>query len=79
MENGKFVQTNFDKYFWQTMDKLPEMDIQIVENGLYPCGVGEPATCVVGPAIANAIYNAVGIRVRKLPIHRKDILEALKA
>ena len=79
VQDGKFVQTNFDKYFWQTMDKLPEMDIQIVENGIYPCGVGEPATSVVGAAVSNAIYNAVGIRVRKLPIHRKDILEALKA
>ena len=61
------------------MNNLPEMDIQIVENGIYPCGVGEPATSVVGAAVANAIYNAIGVRIRKLPIRRKDILEALKA
>nr|MCS5613435.1 molybdopterin-dependent oxidoreductase [Candidatus Poribacteria bacterium] len=79
VQNGKFVQNNFDKYFWQTMNNLPEMDIQIVENGIYPCGVGEPATSVVGAAVANAIYNAIGVRIRKLPIRRKDILEALKA
>jgi isoquinoline 1-oxidoreductase beta subunit len=79
VQNGKFVQNNFDKYSWQTMNKLPEMDIQIVENGVYPCGVGEPATSVVGAAVANAIFNAVGVRVRKLPIRREDILEALKA
>ena len=79
VQNGKFVQNNFDKYSWQTMNNLPEMDIQIVENGVYPCGVGEPATSVVGAAIANAIFNAVGVRVRELPIRRKDILEALKA
>jgi isoquinoline 1-oxidoreductase len=78
VKDGKFVQNNFDKYFWQTMDKLPEMDIQIVENGIYPCGAGEPATSVVGAAIANAVFNAIGVRIRKLPIQRRDILNALK-
>ena len=78
VKNGKFVQTNFDKYSWQTMDNLPELDIQIVENGLYPCGAGEPATSVVGAAIANGIYNAVGVRIRELPIRREKILKALK-
>ena len=79
VKNGKFVQNNFDKYSWQTMNNLPELDIQIVENGLYPCGVGEPATSVVGAAVANGIFNAVGIRIRKLPIRREDVLQALKA
>ncbi|MEE2745631.1 MAG: molybdopterin cofactor-binding domain-containing protein [Pseudomonadota bacterium] len=79
VKDGKFVQTNFDKYSWQTMDNLPELDIQIVENGLYPCGAGEPATSVVGAAIANGIYNAVGIRIRALPIRRDRILKALNA
>ena len=79
VKNGKFVQNNFDKYSWQTMSNLPELDIQIVENGLYPCGVGEPATSVVGAAVANGIFNAVGIRIRKLPIRPEDVLQALKA
>lgn len=78
VEKGKFIQDNFDKYSWQTMNNLPELDIQIVENGLYPCGAGEPATSVIGAAIANGIYNAVGVRIRKLPIRPKDILVALK-
>jgi CO/xanthine dehydrogenase Mo-binding subunit len=78
VSNGKFIQTNFDKYQWQTMANLPELDIKVVENGLYPCGVGEPATSVVGAAIANAIFNAVGVRVRNLPIRREEILNGLK-
>ena len=61
------------------MENLPEFDIQIVENGLYPCGVGEPATSVVGAAIANGIYNAIGVRIRNLPIRREDILRELRA
>jgi CO/xanthine dehydrogenase Mo-binding subunit len=41
-------------------------------------GLGEPATTVVGPAIGNAIFNAVGARVRRLPIRPEAVLTALK-
>ena len=41
-------------------------------------GVGEPGLVPTAPAIANAIYNAVGIRIHDLPITPGKILEALK-
>jgi isoquinoline 1-oxidoreductase subunit beta len=44
-----------------------------------PVGLGEPATTVVGPAIGNAIFNAVGARVRHLPIRPEAVLAALKS
>ena len=56
-----------------------ELDIHILENGLHPSGAGEPATSVVGAAVANAIFDAVGVRIRTLPIRRRDIVEALRA
>ena len=75
--NGQLEPTNFDKYKWQTIEDLPKLRIEVVENGLYPSGVGEPATSVVSPAITNAIYNAVGVRIRKLPISQNEILKGL--
>jgi CO/xanthine dehydrogenase Mo-binding subunit len=41
-------------------------------------GVGEPGLVPTAPAIANAIYNAVGIRIHDLPITPEKMLKALK-
>jgi CO/xanthine dehydrogenase Mo-binding subunit len=40
--------------------------------------VGEPASTVVAPAVANAIFNAVGARVRHMPISPEAVLKAMK-
>jgi CO/xanthine dehydrogenase Mo-binding subunit len=42
-------------------------------------GTGEPAVTVVAPAIGNAVFNAVGARVRGLPITRDAVKAAMKA
>ncbi len=78
LENGQIVERNFDTYKWQNITNLPELDIHIVENGIYPSGVGEPATCVVAPAIGNAIFNATGVRLRSLPFSREELFEGLE-
>lgn len=41
-------------------------------------GIGEPTTIAASPAIANAIYDAIGIRFYELPITPEKILKALK-
>ena len=41
-------------------------------------GVGEDPIIAIGPAIANAVYNAIGIRIRELPITPEKVLEALR-
>ncbi len=56
---------------------LPELEIHIVAEGNHPTGAGEPAMSVVAPAIANAIFNAVGARVRDLPITSEKVLAAV--
>ena len=78
LENGAIVERNFDTYKWQNITKIPEIEIHIVENGIYPSGVGEPATCVVAPAIGNAIFNATGVRLRSLPFSREKLFEGLE-
>ena len=60
------------------LNQVPEIETVIIENGHYPAGAGEPATTVVAPAIANAIDNAVGARVRSLPITPEKIKSAMR-
>jgi isoquinoline 1-oxidoreductase subunit beta len=54
-----------------------ELDIEFIDSTEAPVGLGEPGTTVVAPAIGNAIFTAVGVRLRHLPIRRAAVLEAL--
>ena len=77
MENGALTASNYDGITPARMENLPILDISIHETGQYPVGAGEPAVSVVGPAIANAIANAVGARVRSLPITAEKVQAAM--
>jgi CO/xanthine dehydrogenase Mo-binding subunit len=77
MKNGGIEQTNFDSYTPLRMSQMPELDISIIANGEAPVGCGEPAVTVVAPAIANAIFKAVGARVRSLPITAEAVKTAM--
>ena len=61
------------------MIDAPQIEIEMVESTEVPTGLGEPGTTVMAPAIANAIFNAVGVRMRHLPISPDAVLKALKA
>ncbi len=78
MANGAIQQTNFDQYTPMRMKDRPEVEVAIIANGDPASGVGEPATTVVAPAIANAIFNASGARVRSLPITAEAVTAAMK-
>ena len=78
LENGALQVSNFNDYTPLRMSQMPDLDISIIANNDPPSGCGEPAVTVVAPAIANAIYNAVGARVRSLPITAEAVKAALK-
>jgi isoquinoline 1-oxidoreductase len=78
MKNGGIEQRNFDSYTPMRMSQMPEMDISIIGNGEPAVGCGEPAVTVIAPAIGNAIFNAVGARVRSLPITAEQVKAAMK-
>ncbi|MEX3969488.1 xanthine dehydrogenase family protein molybdopterin-binding subunit [Paraburkholderia caribensis] len=67
-ENGQVKDTNLNTYTPLRIGDVPDMDISFVESTEVPVGLGEPATTIVGPAIANAIFVAVGARLRHIPI-----------
>ena len=78
LKDGAIEQTNFDTYTPMRMKQIPEIEVAIVANGEPARGTGEPTVTVVAPAIGNAIFNAVGARVRGLPITPDAIQGAMK-
>lgn len=82
-ENGKTLNPSFVDYKIPNAVGLPEMVSIFVEaphrEGPYGAkGIGEPLTACAPAAIANAVYNAIGVRIKELPITREKILWALK-
>ncbi len=78
LKNGAFEQTNYHEYVPIRLAQVPEIDVTIIQSDHHPSGVGEPASTVVAPAVANAIFNAVGARVRHMPISPEALLKAMK-
>ena len=78
LRGGDFQATNFDDYHMLRYGEVPPLDIEVISGGQHPTGAGEPAMSVVAPAIGNAIFHAVGARVRDLPITPEKVLAALK-
>jgi CO/xanthine dehydrogenase Mo-binding subunit len=76
--DGQVRDLNLDTYSPLRIYDVPELDISFVESTEAPVGLGEPATTVVAPAIGNAIYNAIGARLRHIPITPAAIVEALR-
>jgi carbon-monoxide dehydrogenase large subunit len=81
-ENGRVLNDTLADYKLATMMDFPEIVPIIVEStqqeGPFGAkGVGEPAVAPTAPAIANAIFDAVGIRIKELPITPEKILAAL--
>ena len=76
-ENGRVADRNLNTYTPLRLEDTPELDISFVESTKVPVGLGEPATTIVGPAIANAIYSAVGARLRHIPITPEAVKAAI--
>jgi len=78
-KDGKISSVNLNTYTPLRMADLPELDIHFVESEEHPVGLGEPGVIAVAPAIGNAIYNAVGVRVKDLPIRADDVKQLLNS
>ncbi len=82
-DRGVLKNGNFLDYKMPTVKDVPPVEAVIVEtddeNGPFGAkGIGEPGLVPTAPAIANAIYDAVGVRIKDLPITPEKVLRALK-
>ncbi len=83
LKEGKTLTPSFSEYLLPTSMDVPELETILIESGdgvgpFGAKGIGEPSVCSVAPAIANAIYDAVGVRIYDLPLTPEKIVRALK-
>ncbi len=73
VENGIVEQKNFPDWRVMRMSEAPRsFEVHIVDSNAPPGGVGEPPTPPAAPALANAIFDATGVRLRALPLIGPD-------
>ena len=76
---GEVRTKNFDAYQITRFSDAPAIKVVLIDNPeIPPQGCGEPAITTIGAALANGIFDAVGARVRTLPMTPERILAALK-
>jgi isoquinoline 1-oxidoreductase beta subunit len=73
LKDGRVEQGNFDNYLPLRIEESPHVETHVVPSAEPPGGIGEAATSAVFPAVTNAIFAAVGKRVRTLPINTTDL------
>jgi nicotinate dehydrogenase subunit B len=77
-QGGTVLDTNFDTYELPRFSWLPQLEVILVKNDeLTPQGGGEPAITPVGAVIANAIFDATGARLFRMPFTPARVLDAL--
>jgi xanthine dehydrogenase YagR molybdenum-binding subunit len=81
---GLPLNANLEEYLVPTMADIPQIECVLIDspdgraNSIAAKGIGEPPIIGTAPAIANAVYDAVGVRFRDLPLDRRRVLEALR-
>ncbi|HEY1686967.1 MAG TPA: xanthine dehydrogenase family protein molybdopterin-binding subunit [Tepidisphaeraceae bacterium] len=83
-QKGLMVNPNLEEYKIAGSREMPEIEVSIIEqywakNNIDCGGIGEPAIIPTAAAIANAVFNATGVRIRQIPMTPSIVLAALSA
>jgi len=75
---GEILDRNFDTYYLPRFSALPRVTAVLVQNdGLAPQGGGEPPITTTGAVIANAVFDATGARLFRMPMTPERVLQAI--
>jgi nicotinate dehydrogenase subunit B len=78
-KGGEIFERNFDTYELPRFSWVPRIETVIIDDkNAAPQGGGEPAIVTMGAVLANAVYDAIGIRMFQLPMTPERMKEALK-
>ncbi len=76
---GQILDTNFHRYEIPRFSGLPKIETLLVEaNDIAPQGGGEPAIVVMGAVVANAIHDATGARLKRMPMTPNRVKAAMQ-
>jgi isoquinoline 1-oxidoreductase len=76
--DGDVLDRNFDSYALPRFSSVPRIEVVLVRNDvLAPQGAGEPPIVTTGAAIANAVFDATGARLFRLPMTPMRVKQAL--
>jgi isoquinoline 1-oxidoreductase subunit beta len=73
IDRGRVQQANFNDYDMPRMREMPQIEVHVVPSTEEPTGIGEPGLPVAAPAVCNAVFNATGKRLRRLPVQAADL------
>jgi len=68
LKNGRVEQSNFDSFPLPRHHEVPPVQVELLQSGGKPGGIGEVGVPLVAPAVANAVYSLTGKRIRTTPL-----------
>ncbi len=68
VRNGRVEQSNFHDFQLPRMNEVPPVQVELVQSGGKPGGIGEVGVPLVAPAVANAVYALTQMRIRSTPL-----------
>jgi isoquinoline 1-oxidoreductase beta subunit len=74
IDKGRIEQSNFHQCQLLQFEEMPEIEVYIIDSSRSPSGIGEMAVPPIIPTIGNAIYDATGIRLRRIPFKPEDLM-----
>jgi CO/xanthine dehydrogenase Mo-binding subunit len=78
-DNERITSTTWTDYPILRFSEVPEVEVELIQRpDMDPLGAGEAAHGPVTAAIANAVFDALGVRIRKLPITRDSLIAAME-
>jgi isoquinoline 1-oxidoreductase len=78
-EGRKMLSRNYDTYSITQFNMAPELDVVLIDSEeTVPHGGGEPAVVCMGAAVANAVFDATGVRIYRQPLTPERVKQALQ-
>jgi nicotinate dehydrogenase subunit B len=79
-DRSHVTSVDWSSYPILTFPDVPDIDIELIDRpDEKPLGVGEPSSAIVSAAVSNAVFDAIGVRLRSVPFSPEKTLAAIKA